>query len=203
MSALIHIDTLIYLVRAHRDFKKEFGTFISKPDILKVYNNVLQVLVCLYMCVCLYVWIRGQTTALQMFLQLLKHPLVSLMLPSLLKAWAGLAASSNHWVVDIVPYGVFLLHNWLSQFCQLTTEPSAHKYTYDSMCVSGCASPWILAFVCDSVCFSLSFSNDVCWEALSEAKAFFSPFCFSLVGGQTDKLSCSLNESVYDFPYYL
>lgn len=86
-----------------------------------------------------------------------KLPLVSHTLPSLLIAGLGSAASTKHGVVGAVPYGLFLLHNWLSQFCQADMKQSLHKYTCDcvhmhtELCISNAR-----------LCAKASFFNGVC-----------------------------------------
>lgn len=57
-------------------------------------------------CVCIYT-VCGDKPLHCRYSRSLKHPLVSHMLPSLLRAWLGSAASTKYGVVDTVPYGVF------------------------------------------------------------------------------------------------
>lgn len=92
----------------------------------------------LSLCACVYIvflndctggWLHCRPSSSK------KQPLVSRTLPSLLRARPGLAASTKHGVV-LFPY------NWMSQFCQPTTEWSLlkiqHVNVYLCMYVGQC-----------------------------------------------------------------
>lgn len=127
---------------------------------------------CVYVCTYVFMFVRGGEPLHCRHCSSSKHPLVSHMLPSLLIAGVGSAASTKHGVVDTVPYGVFLLHNSLSQFCQPNIKQSLHKYACDCvyMHIELCIS--LNAHLCVKVCVLWS-SLMVFVEILSKALDLF------------------------------
>ena len=88
----------------------------------------------LTVCVCVYIVCLNDCTGGRLHCRpssSKKQPLVSRTLPSLLRARPGLAASTKHGVV-LFPY------NWMSQFCQPSTEWSLLKYTCECVFVYVC-----------------------------------------------------------------
>lgn len=168
MCKQLYLCVCVYLSSAHKVLYVHFKRRLKVHRFLRVCLCVTWVCVCVCMCT-----VCGDKPLHCRHSSSLKHPLVSHMLPSLLRAWPGSAASTKYGVVDTCALRGLLT----SQL--VVPDLSSHHGTE-------CAQihVWLCVYVCRTVqlrectswfmcLFSLSFYRDVFWKILSRAQTIF------------------------------